>query len=123
MPSPAPADLRSLTREAGTRALLYVWLFVGIPAAVSIIVNLLFAAVPRRLAERAFALRLKCSSAMLPLADGSVRRKFEEYRREGTDEAQNGQAGGLREDLTSGRTSRRFGRLPDPPWWFFPRLM
>jgi multidrug resistance protein MdtO len=74
--------------EVGTRALLYVWLFVAIPAAVSIIVNLLFAPAPRRLAERAIALRLKCSSAMLRVADEDGRREFEECRREGTDEVQ-----------------------------------
>lgn len=74
--------------EVGTRALLYVWLFVGIPAAVSIIVNLLFAPSPRRLAESAIALRLKCSSAMLRASDQDVRREFEECRREGTGEVQ-----------------------------------
>ena len=42
--------------EQGTRELLYVWLFVGIPAGVSIVVNLLLAPPPRRLAERAIAL-------------------------------------------------------------------
>ena len=37
--------------ELGTRALLYVWLFVGIPAGVSIVVNFLLAPAPRRLAR------------------------------------------------------------------------
>jgi multidrug resistance protein MdtO len=74
--------------EAGTRALLYVWLFVGIPAAVSIIVNLLFAPPPRRLAERAIALRLRCSAAMLRAPDQDARREFDECRREGTGEIQ-----------------------------------
>ena len=38
--------------EIATRALLYVWLFVGIPAGVSIVVNLLLAPSPRLLAEQ-----------------------------------------------------------------------
>jgi hypothetical protein len=41
--------------EIATRALLYVWLFVGIPAGVSIGVNLLLAPSPRLLAEQALA--------------------------------------------------------------------
>src|SRR5882724_3037054 len=35
--------------EEATRALLYVWLFIGIPAGVSMLVNLLLAPAPRRL--------------------------------------------------------------------------
>ena len=42
--------------ELATRSLLYAWLFVGIPAGISMIVNLLLAPPPRRLAERAIAL-------------------------------------------------------------------
>src|SRR5580700_9798841 len=45
--------------EEATRAFLYVWLFVAIPAGVSIVTNLLIAPSPRRLAERAIALRLE----------------------------------------------------------------
>jgi len=55
--------------EEGTRGLLYVWLFVGIPAGVSIIVNLVLAPSPRRLAERAIARRLDLSAAMLQIPD------------------------------------------------------
>src|SRR6202045_3044153 len=43
--------------EIATRALLYVWLFIGIPAGVSIGVNLLLAPPPRLLAEQALARR------------------------------------------------------------------
>src|SRR5882757_5023069 len=39
--------------ELATRALLYAWLFVGIPVAASVVVNLLLGPPPRRLAERA----------------------------------------------------------------------
>jgi multidrug resistance protein MdtO len=72
--------------ELGTRALLYAWLFVGIPAGVSILVNFLLAPAPRRLAERAIALRLNLSAAMLRTADETVREKFHECLHEGTHE-------------------------------------
>jgi multidrug resistance protein MdtO len=45
--------------EAATRALLYVLLIVGIPAGVSVIVNLLFGPAPLRLAQQEFAERLR----------------------------------------------------------------
>src|SRR5580700_9965360 len=38
--------------ELATRGILYVWLFVGIPAGLSIVVNLILGPAPRRLAER-----------------------------------------------------------------------
>jgi multidrug resistance protein MdtO len=72
--------------ELGTRALLYAWLFVGIPAGVSILVNLLLAPSPRRLAEDAIALRLNLAAAMLRTADGTVRERFRECLHEGTHE-------------------------------------
>jgi multidrug resistance protein MdtO len=74
--------------ELGTRALLYAWLFAGIPAGVSIIVNLLMAPPPRRLAERAIALRLRLCATMLREPDEKCRRQFEELLREGTVEIQ-----------------------------------
>jgi multidrug resistance protein MdtO len=74
--------------ELGTRALLYAWLFVGIPAGVSMIVNLLIAPPPRRLAERAIVLRLKLCAAMLRAAGARTRREFEECVREGMGEIQ-----------------------------------
>lgn len=72
--------------ELGTRALLYAWLFVGIPAAVSMVVNFLLAPAPRRLAERAIALRLDLAAAMLRAAEPTVRKRFRECLREGTHE-------------------------------------
>jgi multidrug resistance protein MdtO len=74
--------------EEGTRALLYVWLFIGIPAGLSILVNLLFAPSPRRLAERAIALRLELAAAMLRAPDENVRDRFRECQREGVVEIQ-----------------------------------
>jgi multidrug resistance protein MdtO len=72
--------------EHGTRALLYAWLFVGIPAGVSMLVNLLLAPSPRRLAECAIALRLDLAAAMLRIADQTVREHFRECLREGVHE-------------------------------------
>jgi multidrug resistance protein MdtO len=74
------------TGELGTRALLYAWLFVGIPAGVSFIVNLLLAPSPRRLAEHAIALRLDLAAAMLRAADPTVRERFRECLRDGAHE-------------------------------------
>jgi len=74
--------------EEGTRGLLYVWLFVGIPAGVSIIVNLVLAPSPRRLAQRAIARRLDLSAAMLHIPDERIRGEFKESLREGAVEIQ-----------------------------------
>ena len=74
--------------EQGTRELLYVWLFVGIPAGVSIIVNFLLAPSPRRLAERAIAMRLDLSAAMLRTPNERIRGEFREILREGAAEIQ-----------------------------------
>lgn len=70
--------------ELGTRALLYAWLFVGIPAGLSMLVNFLLAPPPRRLAERAMALRLELAAAMLQAPDESVRHRFRDCLREST---------------------------------------
>jgi multidrug resistance protein MdtO len=72
--------------ELGTRALLYAWLFVGIPAGISMVVNFLLAPSPRRLAERAIARRLDLAAAMLRTADQTVRKHFRECLREGAHE-------------------------------------
>ena len=69
--------------EVGTRALLYVWLFIGIPAGVSIVVNLFFAPSPRRLAEQTIAWRLRLASSMLRSPNSRVRARFTETLREG----------------------------------------
>lgn len=74
--------------EIATRGLLYAWLFVGIPAGVSVAVNLLLAPPPRRLAERAIAERLRVAAAMLREPDERTRHAFTEYLREGIDEIQ-----------------------------------
>ncbi len=72
--------------EIATRALLYVWLFVGIPAGVSIGVNLVLAPSPRLLAEQALGRRLRLAAAMLGTPSEGIRRDFTESVREGNGE-------------------------------------
>jgi multidrug resistance protein MdtO len=74
--------------EVATRALLYALLFVGIPAGVSICINLLLAPPPRLLVEQAIARRLRLAAAMLRTPDDSLRREFTECLREGNGELQ-----------------------------------
>jgi multidrug resistance protein MdtO len=74
--------------EVATRSLLYAWLFVGIPAGISMIVNLLLAPPPRRLAEQGIAHGLELSAAMLEAPDENVRPQFREHLREGMAEIQ-----------------------------------
>jgi multidrug resistance protein MdtO len=56
--------------ELGTRGLLYAWLFVGIPALISAIVNLLIAPSPRSLAQKEIAERLRVAAELLIEDDG-----------------------------------------------------
>jgi multidrug resistance protein MdtO len=51
--------------EAVTRALLYAWLFVGIPALVSVVVNLLLAPSPRSIVQKELAERLSVAAEAL----------------------------------------------------------
>jgi multidrug resistance protein MdtO len=72
--------------EVATRGLLYAWLFVATPAVISMIVNLLLAPPPRRMAERALAHRLAVCAAMLRGPDARTREAFSELLREGAGE-------------------------------------
>ncbi len=72
--------------ELATRAFLFAWLCVGIPATVSIVVNLAAGPAPRRLAERALAERLRCAARVLRHGDEPSRRAFQALFIEGTDE-------------------------------------
>src|SRR5580704_10624544 len=74
--------------ELATRSLLYAWLFVGIPAGISMIVNLLLAPPPRRLAEQGIAHGLELSAAMLKAPNENIRSQFREHLREGMAEIQ-----------------------------------
>ncbi|MEW6438686.1 MAG: FUSC family protein [Pseudomonadota bacterium] len=72
--------------ELVTRALLYAWLFVGIPASVSLVVNFLMAPAPRRLAERALAERLERAAELLEAPSMRTRAAFAESLNEGLKE-------------------------------------
>jgi multidrug resistance protein MdtO len=72
--------------ELATRGILYVWLFVGIPAGVCIVVNLILGPAPRRLAERALAHRLHAAAALLRAPGPAARKAFEECLHEGPGE-------------------------------------
>lgn len=72
--------------ELATRGILYAWLFVGIPAGVSLVVNLLVAPPPRHLAEREMARRLRLCATMLQGPSESERRRFTESLRKGDEQ-------------------------------------
>ncbi|WP_175918187.1 FUSC family protein [Burkholderia pyrrocinia] len=70
--------------EAATRALLYAWLMVAIPVGVAIVVNLLIAPSPRKLAQAQLAKRLRLAARRLRGDDGDdARSAFEASLREG----------------------------------------
>jgi multidrug resistance protein MdtO len=58
--------------ELVTRGLLYTWLFVAIPAAITVVVSLSIAPSPRRLVERALARRLRAAAAALRDPEGAA---------------------------------------------------
>ncbi|WP_175797318.1 FUSC family protein [Burkholderia ambifaria] len=68
--------------EAATRALLYIWLTIAIPVGVAIVVNLLIAPSPRRLALAQIAKRLRLAARRLR-GDDDVRAAFDASLREG----------------------------------------
>ena len=72
--------------ELATRALLFAWLFVTIPAAVSIVINLLIGPSPRRLAEHTLAYRLRLAAAVLRNPDDKKQAAFLETLHEGPGE-------------------------------------
>jgi multidrug resistance protein MdtO len=62
--------------ELATRGYLYAWLFVTIPATVSIVLNLLIGPSPRRLLEQGLAHRLALAASLLRAGDEEVREAF-----------------------------------------------
>jgi len=71
--------------ELATRVLLYAWLFVGIPAGVSIAVNLLLAPAPRQLVQRALAARLHVAAAALRTVDADTLERVQQQLGSGDD--------------------------------------
>ncbi|ABI89666.1 fusaric acid resistance family protein [Burkholderia ambifaria AMMD] len=71
--------------EAATRALLYIWLTIAIPVGVAIVVNLLIAPSPRRLALAQIAKRLRLAARRLRGEDDDddARAAFDASLREG----------------------------------------
>ncbi|UXU91414.1 FUSC family protein [Burkholderia sp. S-53] len=70
--------------EAATRALLYAWLMVAIPVGVAIVVNLLIAPSPRKLAQAQLAKRLRLAARRLRGDDGdNARAALDASLREG----------------------------------------
>ena len=72
--------------EIATRALLYAWLFVAVPAGVCIAINLLMGPTPRRLLEQGLAHRLRLAAAVMRGADDRAREAFAAVLREGSGE-------------------------------------
>jgi multidrug resistance protein MdtO len=72
--------------ELATRGYLYAWLFVTIPAAVSIVLNLVIGPPPRRLLEQALADRLELAASLMRNGDEKVREAFQETLSEGVTE-------------------------------------
>jgi multidrug resistance protein MdtO len=72
--------------ELATRGYLYAWLFVTIPAVVSIVLNLLLGPSPRRLLEQALAHRLALAASLIRMGDEKVREAFQETFSEGVTE-------------------------------------
>ncbi|RQR29342.1 FUSC family protein [Burkholderia sp. Bp9143] len=68
--------------EAATRALLYIWLTVAIPVGIAIVVNLLIAPSPRRLALAQLAKRLRLAALRLR-GDDDTRAAFDASLRDG----------------------------------------
>ncbi len=72
--------------EIATRGLLYAWLFIGVPAGVSLAVNLVLGPAPRRLVEQELARRLRLSASMLRGPDARAREAFAACLSEGPGE-------------------------------------
>lgn len=63
--------------ELATRALLFAWLFVAIPAGVSALVNLTLAPSPRKCLQRALAERLWLCARLLERPEPAIRARFD----------------------------------------------
>ena len=68
--------------EAATRALLYIWLTIAIPVGVALVVNLLIAPSPRKLAHAQLTKRLRLAARRLR-DDDDARAAFDASLREG----------------------------------------
>src|SRR5215469_8572083 len=69
--------------ELAARALLYAWLFIGIPAGVSLLVNFALAPAPRRTAAQAIADRLRLCATVLRHPESPSRHELAAKVRDG----------------------------------------
>ncbi|WP_229681135.1 FUSC family protein [Neoroseomonas lacus] len=69
--------------ELATRAVLYIWLVIAVPAGISIVVNLLVGPTPRSLVQRALAVRLRIAARFLRSPDDETRSALTTMLREG----------------------------------------
>jgi multidrug resistance protein MdtO len=69
--------------ELATRALLYIWLVIGIAAGASVVVNMLLGPAPRRLAERDMALRLRAARTLMAAPDATAQQRVAALRGQG----------------------------------------
>jgi multidrug resistance protein MdtO len=67
--------------DLATRAIFYAWLFVGMPAPVSILLNLAMAPSPRAVVQRRLAVGLRHAAKLLIDPDGATRREVRECLR------------------------------------------
>ncbi|GAB2586072.1 FUSC family protein [Ramlibacter solisilvae] len=74
--------------ELATRAILYAWLFVAIPAGVSFVVNLLIGPPPRLLLQKALAQRLRVAAAVLRAGNERAIRDLAKWTRGGDGDIQ-----------------------------------
>jgi multidrug resistance protein MdtO len=72
--------------ELATRGLLYTWLFVAIPAAITVVLSLLIAPSPRRLVQRALAGRLRAAAAVLRDPEGDATRELSRLLSQGDEQ-------------------------------------
>ena len=72
--------------DLATRAVLYAWLFVGIPTPLSILFNLMMAPSPRTLVQRRLAAGLRCAAKLLTDPDPVTRRCVRESLRHDAEE-------------------------------------
>ena len=92
------------TNDLATRTLLYPWLFVATPAAVSLVLALLVAPSPRRLVERELARWLRTAASVLREPGGGALPALGELLRSGSGEVRRGSS-------SPGSRARRAGEL------------
>jgi multidrug resistance protein MdtO len=68
--------------DLATRGTLYAWLFVGLPAPLSILINVAMAPSPRAVVQRRLAAGLRCAAKLFTSPDRAARRGAREWLRD-----------------------------------------